>query len=148
LFRKITALLQHRRQDSRTEYLSVRRELHKSNILGRAAITESNAQKRKRWCHDHKTWTSNNRKGARDMFRRVILHAVPNIRKSLNSKNTQGGLQSRMTGSNSETRGRFCDGLGSNIVVQYCILLVPLLTFMAELLQESTWTGCVIRCIP
>jgi hypothetical protein len=30
----------------------------------------------------------------------------------------------------------------------YSILLVPLLPFMAELLQESTWTGWVIRCIP
>jgi hypothetical protein len=26
-----------------------------------------------------------------------------------------------MTSSNSETRGRFCDGLGSNIVVQYSV---------------------------
>jgi hypothetical protein len=26
-----------------------------------------------------------------------------------------------MRGSNSETRGRFCDGLGSNIVVQYSV---------------------------
>jgi hypothetical protein len=26
-----------------------------------------------------------------------------------------------MSGSNSETRGRFCDGLGSNIVVQYSV---------------------------
>lgn len=31
--------------------------------------------------------------------------------------------------------------------VLYCILLVPLLPFMAELLQMSTWTGWVIRCI-
>jgi hypothetical protein len=30
----------------------------------------------------------------------------------------------------------------------YSILLVPLLLFMAELLQGSTWTGSVIRCIP
>jgi transposase len=42
---------------------SVRRELHKSNIHGRAAIakpliTESNAQMRERWCHDQRTWTS------------------------------------------------------------------------------------------
>jgi hypothetical protein len=34
-------------------------------------------------------------------------------------ENTQGSLQSGMPGSNSETRGRFCNGLGSNIVVQY-----------------------------
>jgi hypothetical protein len=51
---------------------TVRRELHKSNIHGGAAIaksliTESNAQMRERWCHDHKTWTSDNCKRARDM---------------------------------------------------------------------------------
>jgi len=41
---------------------TVRRELHKANIHGRAAIakpliTEANAKLRKKWCHDHKTWT-------------------------------------------------------------------------------------------
>jgi hypothetical protein len=51
---------------------TVRRELHKSNIHGRTAlskslITESIAQKRKRWHHDHKTWASDNWKRARDM---------------------------------------------------------------------------------
>jgi hypothetical protein len=50
---------------------------------------------------------------------------------------------SKASGSNSETRRRFCDGSDSNIV-----LLVPLLPFMAELLQGNTWTGWVIRCIP
>jgi hypothetical protein len=39
---------------------TVRRELHRSNIHGTAAFTrpliiESNAQMRKRWCHEHKT---------------------------------------------------------------------------------------------
>jgi hypothetical protein len=71
LFRKITELLLQRWQ--RNEYSSedpvskktVRREVHKSNIRGRAAIakpliTESSAQMCKRWCHDHKTWTSDN----------------------------------------------------------------------------------------
>jgi hypothetical protein len=48
---------------------------------------------------------------------RVVLHAVPNIRKSLRSENTQGNLQSRMPGSKSESRERFCDGLVSNVVV-------------------------------
>jgi hypothetical protein len=48
------------------------RELHKSNIHGRAAtakplITKSNAQMRKRSRHNHKTWTSDNWKRARDM---------------------------------------------------------------------------------
>jgi hypothetical protein len=53
---------------------SVRFELHKSNIHGRAAIakpliTESNTQMRKQWCHDRKTWTSDNWKRAPDMVR-------------------------------------------------------------------------------
>jgi adenosine deaminase len=53
---------------------TVQRELHKSHIHGRAAtaeplITESNAQMRKRWCHDHKTGSSGNRKRAHEMVR-------------------------------------------------------------------------------
>ncbi|EFN86619.1 Transposable element Tc1 transposase, partial [Harpegnathos saltator] len=41
---------------------TVRRELHKSNIYGKATIskpfiTDANAKLRKKWCHDHKTWT-------------------------------------------------------------------------------------------
>jgi hypothetical protein len=105
---------------------SVRCELHKSNIHGRSVIvkpliTESNSQIRKRWCHDHKTWTSDNWKRARDMVRWVVLHAVPYMRKSLCFENTQRSLQSGMHGSNSETRGRFCDGLGNNIMVQYSV---------------------------
>jgi hypothetical protein len=52
--------------------ITVRRKLHKSNIHGAAAtatplITESNPQMRKRLCHHHKTWTSDNWKRARDM---------------------------------------------------------------------------------
>jgi hypothetical protein len=44
---------------------TVRYKLHKSNIHGRAAIaepliTENNAQMCKRWCHDHRTWSSEN----------------------------------------------------------------------------------------
>jgi transposase len=53
---------------------TVRRDFHKSNIHGRAAtakplITESNAQMRKRWCHGHTTWTSDNWRRWRDMVR-------------------------------------------------------------------------------
>jgi hypothetical protein len=49
-------------------------ELHKPNIHGWAAvakplITESNAQLCKQWCHDHKTWTSDNWKHAGDVVR-------------------------------------------------------------------------------
>jgi hypothetical protein len=53
---------------------TVQHELHKSNIHSRAATakrlnTESNAQMCKRWSHDHKSWTSDKRKRARDMVR-------------------------------------------------------------------------------
>jgi hypothetical protein len=108
---------------------TVRCELHISNIHGRAAtaeslITESNAQMRKWRCHDQRTWTSDNRKRARDIVRWVVLHAVPYIRKSLRLENTQGSLQSGMPCSNSETWGRFYDGFDSNIVVQYSVSLI------------------------
>jgi hypothetical protein len=44
---------------------TVRHEFHTSNIHGRAEIAkplfiENNIQMRKRWCHDHKTWISDN----------------------------------------------------------------------------------------
>jgi transposase len=53
---------------------SLRRELQKSYIHGRAAIAkpliaESNAQMRKRRCHDCNTWTSDNWTRARDVVR-------------------------------------------------------------------------------
>jgi hypothetical protein len=80
---------------------TVRRELHKSNIHGSAAIAEpliggSNTQMLKRRCLDHKTRTSDNWKRARDMVRRVVLQAVPYIGKSSRLEDTQGSLQSGM----------------------------------------------------
>jgi len=44
---------------------TVRRELHKLNIYGRAAIakpfiSKENAHRRRHWCNEHKTWTSGN----------------------------------------------------------------------------------------
>jgi hypothetical protein len=127
---------------------TVRREFHKSNIHGRAAIaepliTKSNTQMRKLLYHDHKT-LSNNWKRACDMVRWVVLHVVPYIRKSLRLENTLGSLQCGMPASKNETRG------GSMMVgtAISCFLLVPLLFFMDELLQGSAWTGWIIRCIP
>jgi hypothetical protein len=121
---------------SRTEYSSRRPCFRKSNIHGRSAIakpliTENNAQMRKRWCHDHKTWTSDKWKRARHMIRWVVLH-VRYIRKSLRLENTQGSLQSGIPDSNSET-------MISSVVVWagiswYNILLAPLLPIMGELL--------------
>jgi hypothetical protein len=110
-------------------------ELHKSNIHGKAAtakpmITESNAQMFKQ-CHGHKTWTSDKWKWSHDMVRWVGLHAVPYIRKSLHLENTQGSLQSGVHGSNSKTWGRFCDGLGSNIVIQYSV--GPIITLHGQI---------------
>jgi hypothetical protein len=140
LFRKNTELLQHRLQqnlnfhrEDRVSTKTALRELHKSNIHGRSVIaepliTESNAQMCQRWCHDHKAWTSDNCKRARDMVRWVVLHAVLYIRKSLRSEITQGSIQSGMSDSNSETR------LGSNIVV-FCW------SFISKVLQGGTWSN-------
>jgi hypothetical protein len=93
-----------------------------------------------------KLGTLDNQICARDMVRRVVPRDDPYMKKSLRLKNTQGSLQSRMPGSNSETRGRLCYDLGSNIMVQYSVGSIT--TFMAELREGNTWTGWVIRCIP
>jgi hypothetical protein len=70
---------------------------------------------------DHKTWTSGNWKREHDVVRGVILHAILYIRNGLRLENNQGSLQSGMPGSNNETWGRFCDGLGRNIMVLYSV---------------------------
>jgi hypothetical protein len=94
---------------------------------------------RKWLCYDHKTWTSDNWKRSCDMVKWIVLHAVPYMRKSLRLENTLGSLQSE-----NETRG---DSMMVWAAIS-CFLLVPLLPFMAELPQGSTWTGWVIMCIP
>jgi hypothetical protein len=59
----------------------------------------------------HETW-----KRARDIDRWVVLHAVPYIRKSLSLGTPKEPCNPEcLPGSDSETVGRFCDGLGSNI---------------------------------
>jgi hypothetical protein len=40
-----------------------------------------------------------------------------------------------MSGSNSEIRGRFCDGLGSNIVIQYSV--GPLITLHGRMTAKE-----------
>jgi hypothetical protein len=61
---------------------TVRHELHKSDIHGRVPFakplfTESNAQMCKRWCHDHKNWTSDKLKCARyGQMRRYLHHSL------------------------------------------------------------------------
>jgi hypothetical protein len=126
LLQKNIPLLQHRWTTELNIHLehpvstkTVWHELHKSNIPSRLAIavpliTESNAQICKRWWHDHKTWTSDNWKRAYVMVTWVVPHAVPYISMSLSLMNTQGSRNAWFT-------GRFCDGLGSNIMVQYSV---------------------------
>lgn len=59
---KVAAELNHGLQNP-VSVRTVRRELHKQNIHGRAAITKPlvspvNAKRRVKWCNDHKIWTS------------------------------------------------------------------------------------------
>jgi hypothetical protein len=46
----------------------------------------------KRWCHDHKTWMSDNWKRSLYVVRWVVLDVVPYIRKSLRLEKTSGNL--------------------------------------------------------
>jgi hypothetical protein len=94
---------------------------------------------RKQWCHDHRPWTLDNLKCACDIVRWVVLHAVPYIRKSLHLMNTQGSLVPTV------------EHRGGSLIVWAAISwdsFCPNLSFMAELLQGSMWTGWVIKCIP
>jgi hypothetical protein len=50
-----------------------------------------------------------------------LFYAVPYIRNSLRLENTPENPQSGMPGSNTETRGRFSDDSGNNIMVQYSV---------------------------
>jgi hypothetical protein len=124
---------------------TVRRELHKLNIDGKAAvakrlITESNAQLRKGWCHDHKTWTSDNCK---------LPRVIWSNESSFTLFPTSGRVYVWRTlkeACNSEILVPTVKHGGGSVIVWaagswYRILLVPLLPSMAELLQGSTWTG-------
>jgi hypothetical protein len=122
---------------------TVWRELHKSKIHDRTAtakplIIVSNAQMRK-WCQDHKTWTSDNWKHVTHPSC-CSLHQEEFTFWENSRKPTIGNawFQQWNTG---EVLWWFRQ--------HYCgVLLVPLLPFMAELLQRIIWTGWVIRCIP
>jgi hypothetical protein len=78
-------------------------------------------------------------KNARVMDRWVVLHAFPYLRKSLRLGNTQGSLQSGMAGSESETRGRFCDGLSSSVVALYSV--GPILTLHGRITAREYVRG-------
>jgi hypothetical protein len=89
-----------------------------------------------------KTWTSDNWKRMRDMVRWVILHAVLTSRRVYNWRTLKEAHKLEClvpTVKHREVLWWFGQ--------QYHgILLVPLLHFMAELLQGSTWTDWVIGC--
>jgi hypothetical protein len=99
---------------------TVRHGLHKSNIHSRAAIAkpliiESNVQMHEQWCHDHKTWTSDNShvlwsdESSFTLFPtsgRVYIWKIP--KEPYNPECLVPTVKHW---------GRFCDGLGSNIMV-------------------------------
>jgi hypothetical protein len=106
---------------------TVRLELHKSNIDGRAAIaqlliTESSSQMRKQYCHDHKSSTYRQLETRTCLWSDKSSFALsPASGIVLCLENTQRSLQSGMLGSKIETWGMFCDGLGSSIMVHYSV---------------------------
>jgi hypothetical protein len=155
-FEKIIELLQHTGQQNWIFILkpcfhqNCRCELHKSNIHGKAAIaepliTESNAQMCKWLCHDHKIWMSTGNASVMwsDDLSFTLFAKSGSVYISRTPKEAY----------NLECLVPTVKHGGGFVMVWaavswYNILLVPLLPFMAELLQGSTWAGWVIRCIP
>jgi hypothetical protein len=90
---------------------------------------------RKWWCHDNKTWPWDNWKRARVMVRWVVLHDASYIRRTVSLENAQGSLQFGMPCTNSDTQGKFCDGLGNNIVVQYTV--GPIITLHGRIIARE-----------
>jgi hypothetical protein len=124
---------------------TVRHELHKSNIhrsfaVANPLITESDAQMRKRWRHNHKTWISENWNTQMSQMS-SLSHC------SLYQEECTFGEHPRKPGSNSGTQGRFCDGLGSNIVVQYSV--GPIITLHGRIPAREyvDWLGIQVHPI-
>jgi hypothetical protein len=137
LFRKFTQLLRHRREQNwifilKTPFPQKLPDLGFTNPTSTVGLQLLNLWLLKVMlrCVDEDITTIKPRHltigNTSDIVRWVVLHAVPYIMKSLHLQNTQGSLQSGMLGSNIETRGRFCDGYGSNIQVQYSVC--PIIT--------------------
>jgi hypothetical protein len=63
------------------------------------------------------------------------------IKKNLHLENSQVSLQSGIPSYNSETQGRFCDGLGSSNVVQYSV--GPIITLHGRITAREymDWFG-------
>jgi hypothetical protein len=81
-------------------------------------------------CHDPKTCTSDLEPHV--CYSQVIHPSCCSLhQEEFTLRNTQGSLQSRMPGSNSETWGRVCDSFGSNTVLQYPVC--PILTLHSRI---------------
>jgi hypothetical protein len=156
LFRKITELLQHRLQQNwililKTPFPQKISDVSFTNPTFTVRLQLLNVWLLKvmlRCVKDcvpsRQTLASDNRKRPRN----VVHHAVPYISKSLRLENTQGSLQLGFRSFNIESREGGCSVIVWATILWYNILLVPLLPFMEELLQGSTWTGWLIRCAP
>jgi hypothetical protein len=139
---------------SRTEYSPVstktaRCELHKSNIHSRVATAKPLFTKIMLRCIKDGVTTiklghQTTGYASYGQMRRVILHAVLYIGRSLRLEIIQGTLQSWMPSSNNETRERFCDGWAA--ISWYFV--GPITTLYGRITAGSTWTGWVIMCLP
>jgi hypothetical protein len=80
------------------------------------------------------------------MIRWVIIHAVPTSGRVYVWRMPKEAYNLEYLVPRVKHRGGFMIVWAA--VSWYSIILVPLLPFMAELLQGNMWTGWVIRCIP
>jgi hypothetical protein len=108
------------------------------NAFAKPLTMESNAQMRKWWCHDHKTWTSDN-------WKCVVWSDEPSFLLFLTSGRIYVWRASKEAWFQQWNMGEVLWWFGQQY---HHILLVQLLPFIAELLLGSTWRGWVIRCIP
>ena len=97
-------------------------ELHISSIHGRAVIakpliTENNAKRLKRWCDDHKTWTSDDWKYK--IWSEELYFTLFPTSSQVCLENAQESLYFWMPVSNCETLRWICDDLGS-ITLAFC----------------------------
>jgi hypothetical protein len=77
----------------------------------------------------------------RDVVRWVVLCCSSLHQEEVTVENTQGSLQSRISVSNSGKQH-------GEVPLWFDVDLITVLPFMAKLLQGSTWTDGIIRCIP
>jgi hypothetical protein len=82
-----------------------------------------------------------------DTVRWAICYTVPYTRKNLCLENIQSSVQSGMPASNSETHGRFCNGLGSNIMVQYSVGPIITLNGWITARECMDWLGNQVQAM-